>query len=287
MLTLLGREAGAYITSATFEYSVDEHARMYLNGKLVSSELGYHYPDYAVLSTSDGSLPLEDFVLNGENVLAVEDIVTNGGNAPHVSISYRLTVHHSSGDPVVLWSLPESSKILHLSKADPEPEGWMNPAFNDSAWSQAVKIVYGTQWYTSPEIPDRAFGGIFQGVVPRLSHNGNGSASSGDRNLFRNRFSFPYAPAKTKLLINPPSAAAGQTVALRLVPGGDAADIGAFKLYADLPKGFDLVSAPGAALYDREKRRVGWAYAGAGSSVRYVSLAAESIVSAGGWILPA
>jgi hypothetical protein len=286
LLALLGalhRPGLAYVTSATFEYSVDDHARMYLNGKLVSNELGFHFPDYAVLSTSDGSLPLEDFVLNGENVLAVEDLDTTGGD---IAISYRLTVHHSNGDPVVLWSVPEGSKILHLSKDDPEPAGWMDPSFNDSAWGQALKIVYGDQWFTYPEIQDRAFGGIFQGVVPHLSHIGNGHSSPGDKNLFRNRFSFPYSPAKTRLFLNPPAARQGQAVALRLMPGGDAADIGAFRLYADLPPGLDLISAPGAAVYDREKRRVGWSYPGGSASVRYVSLTAASVISASGWIVP-
>ena len=103
-MACLASTAQAYVTSATLEYSVDDHARIYLNGKVVAEEAGYHYPDYAVLSTSDGSLPLQYFTLNGENVLAIENMDSTGGA---ISSSYRLTVRHSSGDPVVVWSEPE------------------------------------------------------------------------------------------------------------------------------------------------------------------------------------
>lgn len=284
IVAMLTAQARAYITSATFEYSVDDRAKLYLNGRLVVEDTGPHYPDYAVLSSSDGTLPLEAFALNGDNVLAVENLDPSGGS---MSISYRLTVHHSSGDPVVIWGLPEETRMLHLSKDGQAPEGWFLPRFDDSKWQMGQKTVYGTTWYTYPEILDPAFGSLgFQGVLPHISHSGNGHSSPGDRNLCRNHFSFPYTPGKTRLLINPASARAGQTVALRLLPAGDASDIGAFKLYADLPAGLDLVSAPGAAIFDREKRRVGWNFAAASSSVRFLTLTSESVVSAGGWEKP-
>src|SRR5271170_2766693 len=107
LLVVLGASfrARAYVTSATLEYNVDHFARIYLNGRVISDNTGQHYPDYAVLSTSDGTLPLDAFVPNGDNLLAIEDIDTDSATS-HLNVSYRLTVHHSNGDPVVIWGLP-------------------------------------------------------------------------------------------------------------------------------------------------------------------------------------
>src|SRR5580700_7645171 len=203
LLVLLAGQAGAYVTSAILEFNVDHYARVYLNGHLIVADTGQHYPDYAVLSTSDGSLPLDAFVPNGDNVLAIEDIDTDSATS-HLNVSYRLTVHHSSGDPVVIWCLPEQTKLLHLSPDQKEPDGWFKPKFDDSSWQQGVKMVYGNNWYTDPELPDPAFGVFgFQGVIPHISHIATGAANPNDRNLCRNHLSFPYSPAKTRLLINP------------------------------------------------------------------------------------
>jgi hypothetical protein len=276
----------AYVISATLEYSVDEIASFYLNGHAVALNTPDHYPDYAVLSTTDGTLPLKYFNPNGDNLLAVSDFVRRGGG--DIAISYRLTVHHSNGDPVVVWSVPQGTKLLHLSAGQPQPAGWTMPGFDDSTWPQAVKMVYGTAWYTYPEIPDPAFGGAFgfQGVVPHLSFSSSGAANSGDVDLFRNHFSFPYSASKTRIYINPPAASQGQAVAVRILPGRDAADVGAFSMYADLPKGLQLVSAPKASSFDRQSNRVAWSYPGAEASVRYIPLGADRVIDAGGWTNP-
>lgn len=282
----LSFQAKAYVTSATLEFNVDHYARIYLNGHLINGDTGQHYPDYAVLSTSDGTLPLEAFVPNGDNLLAIEDIDLDSSTS-HLNVSYRLTVHHSSGDPVVIWGLPEETKLLHLSQGQKEPAGWFNPKFDDSKWQQGVKMVYGNNWYTDPELPDPAFGIFgFQGVVPHISYIATGAANPDDMDLCRNHFTFPYSPAKTRLFVNPATARAGQAVAMRLMPGPDAADIGPFMLYADLPQGLDLMSAPGASIFDREKRRVGWNYPSASASVRFLTLTAETVLSSGGWDQP-
>jgi hypothetical protein len=286
-LSLVPLRLHAYVISATLEYSVDEIACFYLNGYPVALNTEDHYPDYAVLSTTDGTLPLKYFIPNGDNVLAVSDLVHRGGG--DIAISYRLTVNHSNGDPVVIWSTPQDSKLLHLRAGQPEPTGWYLPGFDDSQWPQAIKMAYGTAWFTYPEIPDTAFGGSFgfQRVVPHLSYSSSGAANSGDVDLLRNHFRFPYSAAQTRILTNPASAVQGQAVAVRILPGRDAADVGAFSMYADIPRGLQLLSAPKATAYDRQANRVAWSYPnGAEASVRYVVLGADRVIDAGGWANP-
>src|SRR5688572_25207310 len=110
----------AYITSAMLEYCADDEVAIYLNGSELMRRSEFGPFDYQVITTADGSLPLELFRENQENVLGVENFDTEAGA---INVSYRLTVYHSDGDPVVIWSVPEQSRFLHLSKEEKSPLG--------------------------------------------------------------------------------------------------------------------------------------------------------------------
>lgn len=269
----------AYIVSAVLEYSVDDRAAFYLNGHQILKDSGIKYTDYAVLSTSDGTLPAEYFLPNGENVLAVENYDTGGGV---MGISFRLTVTHSSGDPVVIWGMPDETRFLHMTKGQAMPAGWTELKYDDSAWLRAIEVPPSkSDW---PKLPEKMLGGLgAQGYVPWVAHSASGGSNPGDRNLFRSRFTFPYQAGKTRLLVSPTTANVGQTLAMRLVPPGDAADIGAFKIYADLPAGISLLQAPGAGFVDASKNRVGWSFKGLGQAVKYVVLPLDQVLEDGGW----
>lgn len=275
----------AYVTSADLEYSVDDVAAFYLNGKVVLARSGMHWCDYAVLSTSDGTLPLQDFNFNGDNLLAVEDIDTAGYN---MDISYRLTVHQSQGDPVVIWSMPNQTKFLHLSVQQADPAGWYDPSFDDSAWQTAVAATLNNQYITWAMLPDPAFNGLLgmQGYVPHVSHRADGTDNTADHNLLRSHFHFPYSPAKTLLLANPPQAVRGQDVAFRLVPAADSTWIGDFAVFADLPRGLQVVKSGQGARFDAKTGQISWAYPATDVRVQYMTLAAASVLNASGWQNP-
>src|SRR6185503_15065951 len=202
---LLASQARAYIISATLEYSVDDAAGFYLNGYTLLLKSDPHPFDYAVLSTTDGSLPLKYFNQNGANVLAAENLDMEGGA---ILLSYRLTVKHSSGDAVVVWSTAENTRFLHLEPGQAAPARWMQPDFDDQAWGSAVETRAENEFVARPRLPDPAFeGGLGQaGYVPFLSHQPSAASTGGQKNLFRSRFQFPNKLDRARLLIQPLSA---------------------------------------------------------------------------------
>src|SRR5580700_2759258 len=105
---LWGRPAFAYVTSATLEYFGDDKCGFYLNGHLLLTPENCPYMSnwWGCISTSDGTLPLEYFNNNGDNLLAAANYDLFGDR---MYMGYRLTVHHSSGDPVVVWGIPDQT----------------------------------------------------------------------------------------------------------------------------------------------------------------------------------
>jgi hypothetical protein len=281
----LAAQAPAYVTSAVLEYSVDDQAAFFLNGSPILKRSDFAPFDYAVLSTSDGTLPMEYFNSFGDNTLAVEDFDTEGGN---ISISYRFTVHTSDGDPIVIWSDPEQAKMLHLSANERDPEGWIQPNFDDSKWAPA-KLATETrfEYFGFPTLFDASLGGIFNDpYVPRLSHTFNMHTNTKDHNLYRSHFKFPDKPAKVTASIRPVGAAMGQQVAVRLIPGPDSAEFSQFNVLAWVPQGLEMTSSAPGAKYDPKLRRLSWSYNRRDLQVGYAKMNLASVISATGWGAP-
>ena len=285
LLAALAGSARAYVTSAILEYSCDDQGGFFLNGSPILQRSDYAPFDFKVLSTSDGTLPMELFNAYGDNTLAVEDYDTEGYR---MSMSYRFTVHMSDGDPIVIWSHPDGTKTLHLRKEQADPQGWTQNNFDDSAWSPAVAATeLQGPFDVVPGLRDPAFAGLF-GIpfVPRLSHNFNMKCNTGDHNLFRSHFRFPDKQAKVTALIRPPQAAAGSKVSVLLVPGPDSAEMSQFNVLSWLPAGLDLVSASEGSKYDPKLRRLSWSFSKRDLNVGYAVMPAQSILSAPGWASP-
>lgn len=276
----------AYVTSAILEYSVDDKVGFFLNGSPILAKSDYAAFDFDVLSTSDGTLPMSLFDPYKENELGVEDFDTAGD---HISVSYRFTVHISDGDPIVIWSTPDQAKMLHLSKSQPDPEGWTRPDFDDSSWSPAIR---GTEisfpFFVFPSLPDPAFGSILglDAYVPRLSHNFNLKTDTEDHDLYRSHFRFPNHQAKVQTVINPPAGNSGQNIAVRLIPGPDSPDFTQFNMLAWLPKGLELKSAAPGYKYDPNLRRISWSFDRRNLQVGYSRMPAIGVMDSGGWSQP-
>ncbi len=275
--------AHAYITSAILEYCADDTLAFYLNGSMLLERSEFGPFDYDVLSTADGTLPLELFRENEENLFGVENFDTEAGS---MNASFRLTVYHSDGDPVCVWSIPEQSKFLHLAKEEKGPAGWTELNFDDSKWGEAIG-VHVTGWADSPKLIDAAFSTLFgPGPVPYLAHRADSKCRGGDHNLFRSKFRFPNNPAKVEVALNPPKAVYGQPVYVRLIPGPDTTELSQFNMMAWLPKNVELgTTAPGAQ-YDPNLRRISWRTSKREMNLGYLKLHAEKVVSAGGWGAP-
>ncbi len=274
----------AYITSAMLEYCADDEVAIYLNGSELMRRSEFGPFDYQVITTADGSLPLELFRENQENVLGVENFDTEAGA---INVSYRLTVYHSDGDPVVIWSVPEQSKFLHLSKEEKSPLGWTEVNFDDSKWGQAVGVNPIGDWVQSARLEDPAFGNFLgPGPVPYLAHKPDSMCRGGDHNLFRSKFRFPNNPAKVEIAINPTKAVYGQPLSVRLIPGPDTTELSQFNMMAWLPKNVELTNyAPGAS-YDPNLRRIHWKTSNRDMKVSYAKLHASQVLSAGAWGAP-
>lgn len=275
-----------YVTSAVLEYSVDDQVGFFLNGKTVLSRSDTCPFDFAVLSTSDGTLPLSAFNMNGDNVLGVENFDTEGG---HMGVAYRLTVHHSNGDPVVVWSDPGAMKFLHLRPDQKDPEGWQAPGFDDSAWTAATEgnISKDSQWVRWYCLADPNFGFLgSQGCVPFATHVASARSNGHDHNLFRSHFSFPNVPAKVRVLVSPPMAAKGQALSFRLLPGRDASYLDRFQLFARIPQGLRVTSLSKGGYLDAKSSAAFWDFTLAETGVRYLTLNARAVIQAGGWAQP-
>ncbi len=278
--------AGAYVTSATLEYSSDDEVGFWLNGRPLMAKSDFVWADFAVLSTSDGTLPLWLFNMNGDNVLAVKNYDTEGG---HMGVAYRLTVHHSSGDPVVVWSEPGASKFLHLSPSQKDPQGWEKPEFDDSGWDTAMEgnISKDSQWVRWDCLRDPQFGFLgSDGCVPFVVHVASARSNGHDHNLIRSHFKFPNVPAKVRVIANPPKAAKGQAVSFKLIPGKDATYLERFQLFARVPQGLRVTSLSKGGYLDAKTNAVFWDYTKDETGVRYLTLNARSVLMADGWAQP-
>ncbi len=284
-LSLSATRGHTFVTSAILEFSSDDQLGFYLNGNTLLQVSVFEPFSFQALSTADGTLPLEMFDTDGDNLLACRN--TNGGGES-MGAAYRLTVHHSDGDPVVIWSVPEQAKMLHVIRPAREPEGWNQINFNDSAWRPATLGFSAGIWAIWPQLSDASFGNFLglNGYVPFMSHNKDGMANSSDVNIFRSHFRFPVKPAKVVAIVQPSSGRVGQNIAIRLVPGPDSANFSQFNLLAWLPKGLDFVSASPGGTYDPATRRVSWSSGAKALGVHYLKLPAVRVDSASGWTAP-
>lgn len=276
--------ARAYITSAVLEYSADDEVAFHLNGSVLLERSEFGPFSYDVLSTADGTLPLELFRENEENVLAIENFDTAGGS---MQVSYRLTVYHSDGDPVVIWSNPEGVKFLHLSKEEKAPAGWTQNNFDDSKWGEALGVHLFWAWMSMPVLEDPAFDGLFSiGKVPFLVHRADAMCRNADHNLFRARFRFPNSPSKVQLKVDPPLARAGQQISVSLHPGPDTTSMPQYNLMAWLPPQLQYVSGTTGAHFDQKLNRVHWVGTNRALGLGYLKLNAAKVISATGWGAP-
>ncbi len=285
ILLLCPALAGAYVISATLEYSVDDSVNFHLNGRPLLLKSEPHPFDYAVLSTSDGSLPLGWFNMNGENVLAAENLDMEGGV---MLMSYRLSVQHSGGDAVVVWSEAENTRFLHLEPGQAAPPRWTLPDFDDKAWGPAVETRAEGEFVGRASLFDPAFDGLLgqKGRVPMLSHQFSAGSTGGQRNLFRSRFQFPNRMDRPQLLMNPPTARRGDKVALRVLPGRDTADLGDFGLFVLIPQGLKVHSTPSEASYDAAKSMLSWQFRKDMVKAGMLTLTAGAVLKAPFWSRP-
>ncbi|MES2202007.1 MAG: FlgD immunoglobulin-like domain containing protein [candidate division FCPU426 bacterium] len=282
----LAGTARAYVTSAVLEYSGDDEVGFYLNGKVLLHKSEFVWADFTTLSTSDGSLPIYLFNMNGDNVLAVENFDTEGG---HMGVAYRLTVHHSNGDPVVIWSEPGVTRFKHLRPDQKDPEGWFLPGYDDAAWPTAIEgnLTKDNQFVRWPCLPDSAFGFLGStGCVPYISHIASARSNGHDHNLLRSHFKFPNTPAQVSVVVNPPKATKGQNISLRLIPGKDATYFERFQVFARVPPGLKVISLSKGGYMDPKSSAIFWDFSLADSGVGYLTLSASTLLQAPGWTQP-
>lgn len=265
------------------EYCADDYVSFYLNGTCILQRSEIGYADYQILSTADGTLPLENFKENEENIFCADNLNVQSSMA----LSYRFTVYHSDGDPVVIWSDPENSKLLHLKQGESSPAGWTDAGFDDSTWSQAFAYKEPGTWVNLFHLSEHAFDSFLgSGFVPYLSHLKKGDAGRDERNLFRSKFRFPNHPSKIGVIMNPARINFGGTVSVTLIPGPDTTELSQFYILAWLPSSLQLTNyAPGAS-FDPKTRRISWKVSNQDMKLSYLKLNAESIVSADGWTAP-
>jgi hypothetical protein len=284
LLVLAAAPLRAAVDSALLEYSVNDKAAFYLNGKPILDRSDFDPFDFEALATADGTLPAELLESPGDNVLAVEDYEIDSES---LDLSYRLTIRRDEGDPIVAWSDPDHVKMLHLAEGQDDPEGWMLPDFDDAAWVPAVR---GTDLETPgsilPSLEEPVFAGIFglEAYVPRLSHTFNFSCAPRDRNLFRAHVRIPDRPSRVALRVSPAEPGAGQAVTVRLDPGPGALNYPAYKLRAWIPKGLRFLDASPGFTWRPELGRLSWSVHGSG--VAYARLNAAAVMDADGWNRP-
>jgi|GEM_PF-4926185 len=283
---LMAAPLHAYVTSAVLEFSADDKAGFFLNGSPILKKSDFCPNFFECLSTSDGTLPMELFDPDHDNLLAIEDYDVEGG---HMCISYRFTVHISDGDPIVIWSDPSpSTKFLHLAKEQPDPEGWTERNFDDSSWQPAVAASeLKFPFYAYQSLPDSAFGTFLGGgVVPHLSHQFSMLCNTADHNLFRAHFKFPNHQGKITAVVNPATGVKGQKLSVQLFPGPDSAEFSQFNTLAWLPQGLEPVGVSPGYKWAPNLRRLSWSFNRSDLKVGYSHMYAQRVVSAGGWSAP-
>jgi len=279
--------ARAFVTSAVLEFCNPQPTKFYLNGvELKSYDLQFqHFNHYAMICSSDGTLPLDLFKYKTENVLSIYQIGRGGWHEfTNMGVSYRLTVYQSGGSPIVVWSEPDNTKFMHYEPGQQPPAGWEKPGFDDSKWKEAVAARMITDYWGWPELPDPAFKGFLgnEGYVPFLSHNKVGNASADMVNVFRSTFRLPDKPGKLVVYPYQASAKQGDKVLVRLIPARDCASMGNLQVSAVLPKGLDPLQAPGAA-YDQATRKLSWRYS---SPAKSFATNIVSVADNKGFVLP-
>ncbi len=287
MLLALGSRLGAFVTSATLELSYPHPTKIYLNGTEIKNYDSQftHVFEYILLCSADGSLPLELFKYKKDNMLAFHQKGKGGWHEfTNMGISYRLTAYQSAGDPIVVWSEPENTRMLHLPTGQGVPEGWNKVGFDDSKWQEGVNARMITDYWGWPELVDPAFKGFLgnEGYVPFLSHNKRGDARADMINLYRSVFRVPDKPGKLVLYSQAKSAKRGDKIPVRLIPARDVASAGNVQFSAVLPRGFDPIQAPGAS-FDAATRRVVWNYP---SPAKSLNLHMAAVAENKGFVLP-
>jgi hypothetical protein len=286
-MLLVAGTARAFVTSATLEYSAPHPAKFYLNGveiKNYESQFA-HFNDYDLISSSDGSLPLELFRYKTENVLAIYQKGFGGWHEfTNMGVSYRLTVYQSAGAPIVVWSEPGNTKYLHFNPGQDLPVGWEKPGFDDSKWQESISARMITDYWGWAELADPNFTGFLgnEGHVPFLSNNKVGNASAGMINIFRSTFKLPDKPGKLVVYPYTPKAKQGEKVLVQLIPARDCASMGNLQASAVLPKGLDPLQAPGAT-FDGATRTLSWRYP---SPAKNLATNIESILENNGFVQP-
>jgi hypothetical protein len=284
-LLLSTAPAGAFVTSATLEYSAPHPVKFYLNGTEIKN-YDSQFPrffEYDLICSSDGSLPLELFKYKSENVLAIYQKGQGGWEQfTNMGVSYRLTIYQSAGAPVVVWSEPGNTKFLHLNPGQDLPVGWEKPGFDDAKWQEGISARMITDYWGWAELPDPAFRGALgnEGFVPFLSNNRTGAASAGMINIFRSTFRLPDKPGKLVVYPYTPKPKQGDKVLVSLIPARDSASMGNLQVSAVLPKGLDPLQAPGAS-FDAATRTLNWRYP---SPSKSLATNIESVVENNGFV---
>jgi hypothetical protein len=278
----------AYVTSATLEYSYPHPTEMYLNGvQIRSPESSYsHFEDYALLCSANGTFPLELLNYKKENVLAFRQRGTGLAivQVANMGISYRLTLHRSSGKPLVIWSEPDHTKLAHFDPGRPVPDDWFKPDFNDTGWKQARLARYITDIGGWPELPDLKFKGPLgqDGFVPFLSHNPVGNASAGMVDVFRSTFVIPDEPGALTMKALPSTKKVGEKMMVALAPSADCASMGPLVISMTAPPGLDPVAVY-LKPFVTPSNSMTWNFS---SPVQTLDIHLESVLENNGFVMP-
>lgn len=276
--------ASGYIVTADLECCGDDHCQFYINGTL-GGQTGWNFDQMINYSTADGTLDLNDFLPGVQNLIACDNPPNTGGPQ---CITFRLTVRYSDGTTDVVWSNPDAtSKFFHVQWPLPVPVGWMNPGFNDSAWTTPFDITYeDSGYYVMPDASNVPYG-----YVPWLSNSQPFAPDPpGSQNLYRNYFSFPGSGINLAKSASVSSVMTGGQVDYTLAIGTLNDTVSTITVYDTVPAGTVYVpgSVTGGGTYNPVTNMLSWTYNLTGQvTFNYSNQYISSVISAPGWTSPA
>src|SRR5262245_6557741 len=111
LLWAAGASGWARLISVDLEYNADDTASFALNGESFLRSGNITSNHFALLSSVDGSLPLELFKWEGENLLAVQNLDKNGDGT---GCGYVLTFRFDRGRILRIVGEDRNTKIFQL-----------------------------------------------------------------------------------------------------------------------------------------------------------------------------
>jgi hypothetical protein len=279
MLSMLSiAPAHARVLSVDFEYVADDRLDFYLNGQKIEMAGSNDWTYYSVLSSIDGSLPMDAFKWGQKNLIALNNFDTLAGA---LDCSWRLSVRYSDRPPFVFIATSENTRMLRRTRNQSAPTGWEQVAFDDKVWEapdEALKAKPLLVWLPMNPAEQQLF---HRDILPRLCATADCECSVKDNNLLRTWFELPALPEGPALTVAPKALEKNDKTGLRLRWGADVGELGARLLSLDVPKGLAVASvSPGAEV---KGRTLEWRAPATGSAGQSTRLLLQKVEDAGGW----